>query len=259
VAHELVEAAVRAAQALGRSIADVPIGAIAAEAGISRSTLLRRLGGARTTLDGAVRAAGIDLGGQPPLRVRALEAAATLISETGLAAATLEAIAARAGCSVVSLHTTFGGRDELMRAVFEQYSPVRDIEDYLSRPHSDLRETVHGFYRTVAAALNRHPRVAPAMFAEAFSRPSSPAVQSLAGYGAPRMLGVLGSWFDTEIRAGRVRDQPVALLAQQLTGPMLIHMFLRPVAQEAPSTAFPDVEVVCDVFTENFIRAVAIR
>jgi AcrR family transcriptional regulator len=257
VVPELVEAAVRAAEALGCGIANVPITAIASEAGISRSTLLRRLGGTRAALDAAVRAAGIDLGGQPPLQTRALQAAAALISEIGLAATTLEGIAERASCSVVSLHATFGGRDALMQAVFEQYSPVRDIEEYLAQPHGDLLETVRGFYRTAAAALNRQPHVAPAMFAEAFSRPASPAVQSLARYGAPRMLGVLGAWFDAEIRGGRMRDQPVALLAQQLTGPILIHMFLRPVARESAALAFPDIDLVCDIFTENFIRAVA--
>ena len=45
VPAELVHAALRAAEALGRQVADVPVAAIAAEAGISRSTLLRRLGG----------------------------------------------------------------------------------------------------------------------------------------------------------------------------------------------------------------------
>ncbi|HZE17813.1 MAG TPA: TetR/AcrR family transcriptional regulator, partial [Mycobacterium sp.] len=44
---ELVDAALRAAEKLARDVADVPVVAIAAEAGISRSTLLRRLGGSR--------------------------------------------------------------------------------------------------------------------------------------------------------------------------------------------------------------------
>ena len=257
VSGELVEAALRAAQKLAKDVADVPIPQIAAEAGVSRSTLLRRLGGARGALDAAVRAAGVDPGGQPPVRDRAVDAAAEVISESGLAAATLEVIAARAGCSVFSLHAAFGGRDALMRAVFERHSPIRDIEEYLENRRGDLSETVRGFYRTVARALGREPRVAPAMFAEAFARPSSPAVQSLARYGAPRMFGVLGRWFDAEIRAGRIRNLPTQLLAQQLTGPIMIHMFTRPVAQNAPTLPLPGIGAVCDVFADNFVRAVA--
>ena len=233
VAAELVVAAVAAAESLGRDIADVPITAIAAQAGISRSTLLRRLGGSCGASDAAVRAAGIDTGGTPPVRVRAVHAAAVLISETGLAATT-PAIAERADCSVFSLHAAFGGRDELMRAVFDQYSPIRDVETYFAQPRGDLRATVHGLYRAITEALNRAPRVAPAMFSEAFARPESPAVQTLAAHAAPRMLAVLGAWLTAEIRDGRVRDQPILLLAQQLLGPVLIHMFLRPVAQGAP-------------------------
>jgi AcrR family transcriptional regulator len=257
VAPELIEAAVRAAEALDRDIAEVPVSAIASEANISRSTLLRRLGGSRSALDAAVRAAGIDLGGRPPVRLRALTAAAGLVSENGLAAATLEAIAERADCSVFSLHAAFGGRDELMRAVFDQFSPIRDIEEYLARAQGDLYATVHGFYRTVANALNREPRVTPAVFAEAFSRPKSAAVQSLAGYAAPRMFGTLGVWFDAEIAAGRIRDQPTIALAQQLLGPILIHMLMRPAFPDVPGLTLPDVDDVCDAFAANFIRAVA--
>ncbi|QLL10489.1 TetR/AcrR family transcriptional regulator [Mycobacterium vicinigordonae] len=256
VSPELIEAAVRAAEALNRDIAEVPVSAIAAEARISRSTLLRRLGGSRSPLDAAVRAAGIDPGGRPPVRLRALTAAAAVVSENGLAAATLEAIAERADCSVFSLHAAFGGRDELMRAVFDQFSPIRDIEEYLAQAQGDLHSTVHGFYRAVANALSREPRVSPAMLAEVFSRPTSTAVQSLAQYAAPRMFGTLGTWFDAEIRAGRIRDQPVLVLTQYLLGPILIHMLMRPAFPDVPGLTLPEIDEVCDAFAENFIRAV---
>jgi AcrR family transcriptional regulator len=254
---QVVEAALRAAEKLGKDVADVPVASIAAEAGVSRSTLLRRFGGSRTALNDAIRAAGIDPGGQPPVRVRAVAAAASLIDETGLAATTLEAVADRASCSVYSLHAVFGGRDELMRAVFEQHSPVGDIEEYLSRAGGDLPETVRGFYRTVAHALSREPRVAPAIFAEGFARPTSPAVRSLAAYGMPRMLGVLGRWFDAEISAGRIRDLPMPLLAQQLLGPIMIHLLTRPVLPNVLAAPLPDIDTACEIFADGFVRAVA--
>jgi AcrR family transcriptional regulator len=254
---QVVEAALRAAEKLGKDVADVPVAMIAAEAGISRSTLLRRFDGSRTALNDAVRAAGVDPGGLPPVRNRAVAAAAALISESGLAAATLEAVAAQAGCSVYSLHAVFGGRDELMRAVFEQHSPILDIEEYLAHPSDDLLDMVRGFYRTVARALSREPRVAPAIFAESFARPTSPAVQSLAAYGPPRLLAALDGWLGAEIRAGHVRDMPLPLLAQQLLGPIMIHMFTRPLLPNAIGWPMPEVDTICDVFAESFVRAVA--
>jgi AcrR family transcriptional regulator len=254
---QLVEAALRAASNLGKDVADVPVAAIASEAGTSRSTLLRRFGGSRTALNDAVLAAGVDPGGLPPVRVRAVAAAGSLISESGLAATTLEAVAVRASCSVYSLHAVFGGRDELMHAVFERYSPIADVEEYLARPAGDLPELVRGFYRTLARALGREPRVAPAIFAEAFSRPTSPAVQSLAAYGVPRMFGVLNRWLEAEITARRIRDLPRPLLAQQLLGPMMVHLLTRPALTNVLAFSLPDIDTVCDTFAEAFVRAVA--
>ena len=71
------------------------------------------------------------------------------------------------------------------------------------------------------------------------------------------MFGTLGVWIDAESRAGRIRDQPVLVLAQQLLGPILIHMLMRPALPGVPELTLPDIDNVCEAFTANFIRAVA--
>jgi AcrR family transcriptional regulator len=258
VAEELVQAALRAAEKRGMDVADVPVLAIAREAGISRSTLLRRLGGTRAALDEAVRAAGVDPGGQVPVRARALEAAAALISEVGLAAATLEAIATRADCAAHSLYMAFGSRDELLRIVFEHHSPIPDFEDVLDAAGDDLTTTVRCLYQALAAALGREPRVGPAILAEVFARPDSQAVQTLAQHAAPRMLDVLGTWLDTQVQRGRIRDLPTPLLVQQLMGPMVMHMLGRPALSAIASIDLPDIDTTCEEFTANFVRALAV-
>ena len=257
---ELIAAAVQASDTLGCDVADVPVAVIAATAGISRSTLWRRLGGAREILDEAVRATGVDPGGQPPVRVRAIAAAAELIGETGLAATTLEAVAKRAGCSVYSLHAAFGGRDQLIRAVVEHNSPIRDIEDYLAAGgHADLREKVRGLLGTVATAFSRPPRIAPAIFAEMFARPHSPAVQDFTAYSAPRVMGILNGWLEQEVQAGRIRDLPRLLLARQLLGPIIIHVLATPAAPDMAAYPRTEIDTVCDIFADAFINAVALE
>lgn len=237
----------------------MPVLAIAREAGISRSTLLRRLGGTRSALDEAVRA-GVDPGGQLPVRARALTAAAALISESGLAATTLEAVAARADCVVHSLYMAFGSRDELLRILFERHSPIPEFEDVLDIATDDLPATVHNLYWALAGALGREPRVAPAILAEVFARPTSPPVQKLSQHAAPRMPGVLGAWLlDAQVRQGRIRDLPTPLLIQQLMGPMVMHMLARPALSTVPAVELPDINVVCAKFTTNFVRAVAVE
>jgi AcrR family transcriptional regulator len=256
VSEDLVQAALRAARALGKDVADVPVIAIAREAGISRSTLIRRLGGSRATLDAAVRVAGVDPGGQAPVRTRALDAAAELISASGLATATLEAIAVRAHCSVHSLYAAFGGRDELLRALFERHSPLLQIEDFIDGEHGDLPATVRRLYGLIAHTLDREPRVAPALLAESLARPDSPAIQNLLGHNAPRLLATLGGWLTNEVQAGRIRDLPLPLLIQQLIAPIAVHMLVRPAVPQLPGLELPDLDTVCDTFTDAFLRAV---
>ena len=255
---ELVAAALSAAEALGCGVAEVPLTVIAETAGISRSTLWRRLGGAREVLDEAVRAAGVEPGGQAPVRTRAVDAAAALISESGLAATTMEAIAHSAGCSVYSLYAAFGGRDELMRAVFERHSPIRDLEDYLAGEHGNLNTEVRGFMETMARSFEREPRLAPAILSEIFARPSSPAVRKVTAYTGPRILGILNLWLEREIRAGRIRDLPRPLLAQQLLGPITLHLLTRPAAPDTPDYPKSDIDTVCTVFANAFIRSAAV-
>lgn len=257
VGEDLVQAALRAARTLGKDVADVPVIAIAREAGLSRSTLIRRLGGTRAALDEAVRAAGVDPGGQIPVRTRALDAAAELLATQGLAAATLEAIAVEAQCSPHSLYAVFGGRDELLRALFERHSPLLQIEDFFEGDHSDLSATVRRLYEMIAATLDKEPRVAPALLAEALARPGSPAIQNLLGHNAPRLLASLGAWLTGEVQAGRIWDLPLTLLIQQLIAPIAIHMLLRPNMPQLPGVELPDLATVCEVFAESFLRAVA--
>jgi AcrR family transcriptional regulator len=257
VSAEVVDAALRAAETLGRDVADVPLVAIAREAGMSRSTLVRRLNGSRQVLDDAVRAAGVEPGGRPPVRERAVHAAASLISARGLAAATLEAVAAHANCSVHSLYAVFGGRDELMRAVFDRYSPILDLDEAIAEPDAELGETVHRIYRLLTEAFSREPRVAPAMLAEGLARPTEPAVLALLQHHVPRMLDGAGQWLAREVAAGRIRDLPLPLLIQQMLAPIAIHTMVRPAAKNNPEIELPDLDQACAVFADNFVRAVA--
>lgn len=242
----------------GDDVADIPLTALAEAAGISRSTLLRRLGGSRRALDDAVRAAGVDPGGRPPVRTRAVDAGARLISAHGLGAATLEAVAEAAECSLHGLYVTFGGRDGLLTAIYERYSPILDLEVLTGDPDADLDATVRDIYRVIVKAFSQEPRVMPAVLADLFSRPDGPAGRVFGRY-FPRMIGSVGGWLRAEVRAGRVLPLPLPLLIQQLIGPIAVHMVFRPVLEPQLWPDLPDVDDACEVFAEMFLRAVAVR
>ncbi|MBN6057907.1 TetR/AcrR family transcriptional regulator [Nonomuraea sp. RK-328] len=252
----LVDAALTAAEQRGKDVAEVPLSAIAAAAGISRSTLLRRLGGSRARLDEAVRQAGIDPGGRPPVRERAIEAAAVLVARDGLGAVTLDAVAAAAQCSPTSLHAVFGGRDGLLAGVFDRYVPVLDLEALAADPPERIEDIVHAVHRALAEAFVREPRVLPAIFGDLFSRPDGTAARMLKA-GMPRMFASIGALFAAQIEAGRLRPLPLPLLIQLMFGPMAAHMLFRPVLRDALDDVLPPVDEVARTFAEAFLRAAA--
>ncbi|WP_031467257.1 TetR/AcrR family transcriptional regulator [Sciscionella sediminilitoris] len=256
VPAELVRAAIRAAEASGQDVAEVSLPAVAAEAGISRSTLVRRLGGSRRALDAAVRAAGVDPGGREPVRERAIRAAAVLIGEQGLAATTLEAVARAAECSVHSLHVTFRGRDGLLAEVYESYTPLFDIEAILARSGEDLRQTVCAVYRAFVTGLTRQPRVAPALLADALSRPDGAAGRLIEQY-FPRAMAGIGDWLREEMRAGRIGRRPLLPLLSQLLGPILLYLVSGRLLGSGPAAEGPELDQACVELAELFVRAVA--
>ncbi|MGH3961614.1 TetR/AcrR family transcriptional regulator [Mycobacterium sp.] len=260
VPADIIQAALRSAERLGRDVADVPIVVIAHALGVSRSTLLRQLGGSRRALDEAIRDRGIDPGGRPPVRLRAVEAAAALISAGGVASATLEAIAAEADCSVHSLYAVFGGRDGLLHAVYDRYIPPLEMRSVISGSSAaGLTETVRTIYGSLAQLYLREPRVLPAVLAETLARPAGPGAGLLIEHGALRMIAVLGRWLDGEVAAGRIRDLPRALLIQQLISPISVHSIMRPGFVNFPQVALPDLQESCEVLADAFVHAVAVH
>ncbi|MDX6739525.1 TetR/AcrR family transcriptional regulator [Actinocorallia sp. A-T 12471] len=258
VPGEIVQATLRAAQARGVPVADVPLRDIAQEAGISRSTLVRRLGGNRQALDEALRAAGVEVGGRKPVRERAIEVTGALISAEGLGRVTFERVAAAAECSVPALYAVFAGRDDLLRAVFDRYSPIVEVETFLAGSHEEFAETVHRVTRLMADALEREPRVLPSLLAEVFTRPGDADIAVLFESLTPRLLAGLGAWLAAEAEAGRVRDLPPLLLTQLMTAPLLLHLLLRPVAERSAAAALPGRDETIRTFAEAFLRAVAL-
>lgn len=250
-------AALAAARSRGRDVADVPLSAIAATAGMSRSTLLRRLGGTRAPLDEAVRRAGVDPGGRPPVRERAIAAAARLIAEHGLAATTLDAVAAAADCALPTLHGIFDGRDGLLDAVFERYGPVPDLEALAADPPDDLAELVHEVHRTIISAFGKEPRVLPAIFADACGRPGGPGIRSMETM-LPRTAASLRTLLAAQVAAGHVRPLPFPLLVHLLLGPIVTHVLLRPVLEPALGGELPPLDEAAEELAAAYLRAVAL-
>lgn len=255
VPEDVVEAAQRIARARGQTVAELPLGDLARELGISRSTLTRRLGGRRAHLEDAVRAAGSDPGGRRLVRERGVEAAAAIAERAGLTGVTLEAVAREAECSVPALYATFGGKDGLLGAVFERYSPLLALDALAEKPPARPDLLVVQIHHAFVTAFGQS-RILPAVFADLFARSDGPASRMFEG-AFPSLFRIFERLFRPYIDSGEIRDLPVEVLAQLLLGPIVMHMLIHP-AITASSVSSPHVSDPVALFSEAFLRAVAV-
>jgi AcrR family transcriptional regulator len=254
--NHLIKAAQAASEATGLSIADVPLDEIARHAGLSRATLYRRIG-SRAAFEESLRAAGIDPGGRADVRERATEAAAYLIEEGGLAALNLDAVAGRAGCSVRALHTQVGGRDGLLGAVFERYSPLPRIEQVMSGTSMPLAVGVRAIYDSILASALVRPGLLAAVVADIAFRPDGPTAQFVRTTYLPRVVKVLVPWLEDKVRTGEIRPLPIPLLIQLLVGPMGAHVFLGSAIARMTGLPQASPDGACEELTAAYLRAVA--
>jgi AcrR family transcriptional regulator len=253
----IVQAATEIAERQGGDIADVSLDEIAEQVGISRATLYRRIGN-RQRLHEAIRAAGIDPGGRGDVRERAINAVAEIITEGGFSAYTLEAVAARANCSIPALHAQLGGRDALLTATFERFSPLPRIEEALAQRPASLEEGVRRIYTIAFDTASSRPRLLAAVIADALTRMDGPTARYLISSYLPRVMGTVGAWL-AELRAvGEVRPLPVSMLLQLLIAPVALHAPTRDlIAGISPEPLLPRSEAI-DALTQSYVRAVGL-
>jgi AcrR family transcriptional regulator len=253
----IVSAAIAEAEASGTSIADVSLDRIARRAGVSRSTMFRRVR-SREALEAAVRAAGVDPGRRENVRDRALGAATSLIVERGVGALTVEEVARQISCATTSIHTQFGGREGLLIAVFERHAPLPVVEQLLAsrtEPFETFEAGVRAVYTAVFDALESDQGVMEALVAEALARPSGDVMRLARERIIPRILATVGCWLTAEIEAGRCIRLPFSLLLPQLIAPVAVHMLARR-RLVAAGVQVPDRQTVVDTVAGTFCRAV---
>ncbi|OBA92206.1 hypothetical protein A5662_21365, partial [Mycobacteriaceae bacterium 1482268.1] len=200
----IVHAAMAEAEQTGTPVAQLSLDRIAKRAGMSRSTVYRRVRN-REALNDAVRVAGGDPGSRVGVRDRAIAAAAELIVGDGVGALTLEGVARRVGCAVTSLYSAFGGREGLLAAVFEEHAPLPVVEHLLEtdpKRFSDFEIGVRGIYTAVFDTVADDTAVLGALFAEILAKPDGIGMQFFRDRILPRITATIGGWLQGQIDAG---------------------------------------------------------
>ncbi|TMR97192.1 TetR/AcrR family transcriptional regulator [Nonomuraea basaltis] len=169
-----------------------------------------------------------------------MEAAARLYGMHGVGEVTLEMVASDAGCTVQAIQGQVGGRDGLLAAVFDRYSPMPRVEAVLADPPADLESAARLLYGQVLDALVGEGRVMAAMFAEIASRPRGALAVHIRDSYAPRFVGLMMSWLAAYVEAGQVRRLPEKTLLSLFTGPVLARSAVVLATDEHPAPAERD-------------------
>lgn len=173
-----------------------------------------------------------------PTRHRLLGAAQELIEEGGYGAASVVAIADRAGVAAGTLYRHFRSKQELFVEVFrsvctrEEAAMRSAAEEMADRPAPERLERV---LATFAERALRNPRLAWALIAE----PVDPLVDAERLAYRERYAQVIGETLRAGIAAGELPEQNVELTAAALVGGCGEALVgpLSPVSTQRPSSA----------------------
>ncbi len=170
-------------------------------------------------------------------RERLLAAAQTLIEEGGYGAASVLAIAERAGVASGTLYRHFASKEELFVEVFRSVCAREEKAMVQAAERVPGEETAAGRLETVLATFAqralRNPRLAWALLAE----PVDPRVDAERLAYRERYAALIGKTLQDGIEAGELPEQNVALSAAALVGGCGEALVgpLSPVAHQGPA------------------------
>lgn len=208
---------------LQRKSKRVTMASLARELRVSRATLYRQLGGAADVSALAGRQVGARVDDEV-----VFAAVKQVMGERGLRGATLEAVAARAGVSVVTLRRRFGDRQALLRAFMDGLPARRAGRQLHAADPRAVRPTLEAFTRVALGELEASHELLRAMLGDpAGARELSEQARDPARGVSAGLL----AYFSRCVEAGTLRGDPPALtmlFISTLFGFGLVTASLRP-------------------------------
>jgi len=198
---------------------------LAEAAGVSRATLYRRIP-SREALAQRLRALGVEPGSElgDPTRERILEATGALIDELGLRF-TIEQVAERAGVGLATVYRSFGDREGLLRAFFDERTPRRLALAQLHDLEAPVEPTLQGFLAALLRFVVAHPGLARlALLGEGEDAAELERIRK----GGAGTAGRLVAYLEAQIERGVLAPADPWLLASSLLGAALGASLLLP-------------------------------
>lgn len=224
---------------------------LAAAAGVSRTTFYRAFDSRDALLE------ALDVAPEPGARERILEAALKLVGEHGLAALSMDELAAQAGVSRANLYRLFPGKPALFTSLVHAFSPLDPVSNLISTMHGEppdvvMREVARTVYRTVYAGGESRMGMLRTLLFEVSSM--APDTAEAAQDAIRGIVGTLAVYVVSQMQAGRLRRMDPILALQSFVGPIFFHLITRPLAERVLNLQM-DGEDAVTLLADNWLRA----
>lgn len=224
---------------------------LAAAAGVSVRTLYRLFGSRQALLH--------EVGSEPAPSARELilEAALELVGRHGLAALSMDDLAAAAGVSRATVYRLFPGKSALFSGLIRAYSPWEPVAEALdAMPDGRPDEVMPAVAHAMAAAMEGRMGLLLRIVFELLE--GDPDTTEGMARGLARGLPDLVRYLGRQMANRRLRPMHPVVAFQLLAGPIAAHMLTRPLAESLIALDTPPNEVV-DQIVRAWLRAMAVE
>ena len=224
---------------------------IASLAGTSKAGFYREFESRAALLE------ALSLDPEPDGRERILAAGLEMVGEHGLAALSMDELAARAGVSRATLYRLFPGKPALFEAILTAYSPIEPVTAVMRSMADQLPEVVmpqlaRAAHRAIAGPGAPRLGLLKAIFFEVSSL--TPDAEAAGQELAAAVLGSVGAYVVGQMASGRLRAMPPLLALQSFIGPIFFHLLTRPIAERMLGLDI-DGETAVTALAESWLRA----
>jgi AcrR family transcriptional regulator len=197
---------------------------VAVAAGVAVRTLYRLFG----SRDALLREA--DCAPESTARQRILDAALDHVGQHGLAELSMDNLATTAGVSRATLYRLFPGKSALFDELIREFSPWEPVADVIgAMPDGRPQEVMPAVAQAIAEALRGRAGLLLRIVSELTQGvpDTDEGMRHAMARGLPDMIGYL----NTQMQSGRLRRMHPILAFQLLAGPIVVHLFTRPLAE----------------------------
>jgi TetR/AcrR family transcriptional regulator of autoinduction and epiphytic fitness len=221
---------------------------LAAAAGVAVRTLYRLFGSREALL----REAGCTP--RPTARQRVLDAALEQVGRHGLAALSMDELAASAGVSRATIYRLFPGKSALFAALITTFSPWQPVAAVLdAMPDGDPAEVMPAVGQAIAEAMDNRVGLLLRMVFELLQGDpdSADGMRDSSASGLPDLV----TYLSNQMRTGRLRTMNPVIAIQLLAGPIVAHLLTRPLAGTLLDSQTPQQHL--DEIVHAWLRALA--